>query len=350
MEIAVESSRMPHASTGEAVAHDGATHAPIGRDRAVRQGRGVHVVVNPCAGGGRAGRLWPEIRERIRHRFGPGCFEYMTGGPGEATEAVRFAIADGRKTIIVVGGDGTIHEAVNGMFHDGALKDPRLELGIVSCGTGMGFAASLDLPASCAAQLDAICAGGVRSIDVGRVRCQDAQGGPVERLWINECQAGIGGTVVARVGPRHKVLGGTLAFGTVAVAELLRGRCYPMELRFDDCRDVHGPLVGVVVGNGRLCGGGMMLTPRAELDDGLLDVVLIHRANPITLLRTFSKIYRGEHARMPIISSYRGRRLTMRSTTRTPIEADGELLGGLPAEIDVLRAALPVRGAGKSTN
>jgi len=310
-------------------------------------GSGVHVILNPTSGGGRAGKLQPELIRRINQKFGSGVATHVTARPRAATDMARSAIRQGATLLLVVGGDGTIQEAVNGFFEQ---SDSTCELGIVSCGTGQGFANSIGLPDSIEAQLDTIANCPAVPLDVGRVRYSDETGKPVERLFVNECQAGIGGAVVRAVGVGRKRLGGTLAFGLTAVSELVRLKCPVLRVQLDDDEEVAGRFIGVFAGNGALCGGGMRLTPDARPDDGILDVVLVRSMSVPVRLWVFPRIYHGEHTRLRQVSSHRCRRLRVSLAVESDapgpwVEADGELLGFPPYEVDLLPGVLRVRGA-----
>jgi diacylglycerol kinase (ATP) len=265
----------------------------------------VEVILNPTAGSG-TGRRWQvRIAELAAARLGPAAF-HVTSRRGEATDLARKAVGDGAALLVVCGGDGTIQEVANGMLAAGNGR-VRCELGIVNCGTGRGLADSLGLPAAIEEQLALIYEGDAVPLDVGRVRYFDMDGRRAERLFVNECQLGIGGAVVAKVErgrsateARHgtiayKQLGGTMAFGLVAVKELVGLRCPELSVQIDDERPVTERFVGIMVGNGAKCGGGMRLTPEARTDDGMLDVVLVREMNVVRRLWVFPRIYRGRH-------------------------------------------------------
>ena len=311
----------------------------------------LQVILNPTSGSGTGRRLQAVVEKSVGSRWGKVDFS-VTSRQGEATELARNAVACGANLIIAFGGDGTVQEVVNGML--GAGVGPLVcELGIVNCGTGRGLADSLDLPETLEQQLDLIHHGEAVALDVGRVTYVDGQGRTAERLFVNECQLGIGSAVVERLEARkggdnkYKRLGGTLAFGLVAVRELVRLHSPELCVEFDGGERAEGRFLGVVVGNGAKCGGGMRLTPEAAPDDGALDVVLIREMAVPLRLWTFAKIYKGRHTEVEGISSHRCRKLTV--SGKTTVEADGELLGTPPCTIEVLPGALRVKspkGAG----
>jgi diacylglycerol kinase family enzyme len=167
----------------------------------------------------------------------------------------------------------------------------------------------------------------------------------VERYFVNECQAGIGGAVVEKVQSGHKKLGGFLGFG---LATLTTALSYPnRSIRFslDDGPERSGTFIGIVAANGQAMAGGMRLAPRASVEDGELDIVFMHGQTLAERLRNFPKIYSGTHLESPKFGYLRGRSLSLASEDRVSFEADGEPFGHLPCRIEVVPAALEVRAA-----
>ena len=303
----------------------------------------VHTIVNPIAGGGRTGRLTPKIMAEMERRFGTNFIMHTTRLPLEATNITRKSIMAGAKLIIVVGGDGTVQEAVNGFFRDRKLINPECELGILNYGTGKGLLQTLNLPSSLEEKLDLIASSPGNPIDIGCITYYDEKGRKYERLFINECQVGIGGDVVTEVSMKHKYFGGTLAFGSVAIKQALFYKALNLTVEFDDKEVISRDLIGVVAGNGAFCAGGMRLTPDARPDDGQFDVLLIHDMNIFRRIWNFTKIYSGRHIKSEYFTLRRSKWLTIDSTEPVLIEADGELLGTVPCEISLLPAVLKVK-------
>ncbi len=303
----------------------------------------VHAIVNPIAGGGRTGRLIPKLLAEIERRFGTDCIIHTTRQPLEATNITRKSIITGAKLIIVMGGDGTVHEAVNGFFNDRKLLNPECELGILNFGTGKGLLQTLNLPSSLEEQLDLIACSSSNLLDVGCVVYKDEKGKKKECLFLNECQVGIGGDVVTEVSIKHKYFGGTLAFGSVAIKQALFYKALNLTVEFDDKQIISRNLIGVVAGNGAFCAGGMRLTPDARPDDGQFDVLLIHDMNIFNRIWNFTKIYSGKHIKSQYVTLRRSKSLSIGSEKPALIEADGELLGTVPCEISLLPAILKVK-------
>ena len=311
--------------------------------------RWTHVILNPASSAGRTGRRRAEILGAIGRHLGGGSSLFVTRRPGEATSSAREASLRGAGLIIAVGGDGTIQEVVNGLMEAGLTPDRRPRLGVVNAGTGHGFAQSLGLPAGLDGQCAGIARGTVRRIDLGRAAYADGRGRRVERYFVNECQAGIGGRVVEKARAGYKKLGGSLGFGLATLVAALT--CPNRSIRFsvDDGPEGEGSFVGIVAANGSAMAGGMRLAPQATVEDGRLDFLFMHGQTVPERLRNFPKIYSGTHLRSPKFSWLRGQSLSLASEEPVSFEADGEPFGYLPCRIEVLPAALELRTAGAVT-
>ena len=303
----------------------------------------THVIFNPASAAGTTGRRREEILDAVRRHIDPDFSLFVTDGPRAATGSAREAARRGTDLLIAVGGDGTIQEVVNGLFSGREPLNHRFELGFINAGTGHGLAQSLGWPRGLEDQCAAIGLGIVRRIDIGRAVFADGDGRTVERYFVNECQAGIGGEVVKEVQAGHKRFGGFLAFGlaTLRTAILVPDRTITYAV--DGEPAVTGPFVGIVAANGHVMAGGMKLAPRALIGDGRLDILLMHGQTTFERLRNFPKIYSGRHLASPKFGYLRGRCLTLDSDEDVPFEADGELFGHLPCQIEILPGALKLR-------
>jgi YegS/Rv2252/BmrU family lipid kinase len=306
-------------------------------------GTKIHVVINPASAAGSTGLRQAEILAAIRNRISRDFSLFVTTRPRDATFFARRAAISGAELLLVVGGDGTVQEIVNGLFDKREPLNPRLQLGLISAGTGHGLAQSLGWPEDLGAQCDAIARGLVRRIDIGRAEYENGDGRIVERYFVNECQAGIGGEVVKKVQAGQKKLGGFLAFGLATLGAALRYPNRVITFSVDGGPAATGAFLGIVAANGHVMAGGMKLAPRASVADGLFDILLMHGQTLCERLRNFPKIYSGKHLASPKFSYFRGRRLSLASDEDVSFEADGELFGHLPCRLEVLPGALKLR-------
>lgn len=296
-------------------------------------------IVNPLAGGGKA---WSELF----HGLPLEGEVRLTNGPGHATELAREALKEGKRSIVAVGGDGTLNEVVNGFFENGKIIDPEAELGIVGIGTGCDTIKSFRIPRDprrALLALSAIPGYRARPVDVGRVRFLDHEGKESIRYFINIAEAGIGGAVVGAVNKTSKKWGGFSTFLLGTLETIFRYQNRLLELQLDDLPARHLVASNVVVGNGRYFGGGMKILPHAEFDDRLLEILVMGDLSPTELLLNLGGVYFGTHVNHPLVETHQARRVRVSSTLPLPIDVDGEQPGTTPAEFEILPHALRVR-------
>lgn len=303
----------------------------------------IQIVVNPSAGSGKAKKIAETLPKKAGEITSGEINIKFTEERNHATFIVREALKNGAEKIIAVGGDGTINEVINGFFENGRLINPLCELGIISCGTGRGFANSMKLPDDIDQQIKILGKPGFNTIDIGRIIYQDIHGERAERFFVNECQTGIGSKVASQVGSGHKIFGGKLAFGVTATIQAILIKPLELKIEFDAGPGEDYKLIGLVVGNGTECAGGMKLTPEAKMDDGQFDVLLIHNMSVIKRLINLTKVYSGTHILTPYFSVRRCKKIKITSSESVSLEADGEMLGTSPFEMEILPSAVRVK-------
>ncbi|OGQ88885.1 MAG: hypothetical protein A2289_23155 [Deltaproteobacteria bacterium RIFOXYA12_FULL_58_15] len=308
-------------------------------------------VANPKAAAGRVRTWWASHRAAIEERLGPVqvCF---TTGPGDATRLTREAIAGGCERVLAVGGDGTVNEVVNGFFDEdgeaigkgGAAKgavDEGPTLVVYPGGTGGDFVRSIGL-----SEVDVIAAldrAVQRPIDVGRATYSRADGAIETRHFINISSFGSSGLIVDKVNKSTKRFGGKASFFLGTVKGLVQYKNQRVRLRVDE-HEEELKINTVAVANGRYFGGSMMIAPKAILDDGMLDVVVIGDVGLATFVRYSGDIYKGKHLHLPAIRTFRGRRIEAVPVGKDPvlIDLDGEQPGQLPVTYEVLHKAIKI--------
>jgi diacylglycerol kinase (ATP) len=306
--------------------------------RSVLSSKFARVIVNPAAGAGKTGRDWPQMGEFFKRR---GLrFEHdITEAPGHATELARSAVAKGYELIVSVGGDGTIHEIVNGMYQDGGNKD--VLLGIVSTGTGSDYIRTVGLPRRYEEACERFLKPIKITVDLGVVEYQN-NGTRQKRLFVNFAGMGFDAEIVRRTTQHYKAMGSLLSYlmGTLATVVSYRNR--EISLRVDGI-EVTRKVCTVIMNNGKYGGGGMLTAPGADLSDGLLDVITVGDISRPDLLYSLPRIYKGTHVTHPKVSMAQAREIEIGSLDGIMhLQADGELLGELPARFSVLPLALNI--------
>ena len=303
----------------------------------------THFIVNPVAGGGKAHKLIPQIEHILKKHFSVSSSIHITEKQGEATQVVKEMLKLNNKVIVAVGGDGTVHESLNGFFNDKVPVNPSCELAIIKCGTGEDLSRSLNLPEHFDEQMQLLASPRFKTLDVGCVTYKDLNREKQHRYFLNECQAGVGGKVVKNVGQANKTLLGNMSFGMETLKQALFYKANRVTLQVDDQLPQERKLLGIVIGNGRFCGGGMQLTPFAEMNDGLFDILLIKEMRFFKRIKAFLKIYSGKHIYSDCFESMKGKKIKIDSDETVYIESDGELLGTSPCEIEIMNNRLKVK-------
>ena len=292
-------------------------------------------LVNPASANGATGKRWPELAHRAEGLGLPGE-TLFSERPGHLIELTREAVERGAELVVAVGGDGTLNEVVNGLAGTG------VELATIPQGTGMDFGRTYKIPTRFDDAVRVALTGEVRTIDAGRVRYRTWAGDEAERWFANVGSVGMSGAVAQRANGMSKAMGGKATFFYALIRVFLEWKNTEVTVTFDE-GERHGRMHDVVVANGVWHGGGMMLAPGAEPDDGLFDVVLIGDVSKTDFLTTAPKIYKGRHVKHPKVEVVRTARVAVDSSERLPIEVEGEQVGTTPAVFEVVPGALRVR-------
>lgn len=319
----------------------------LGRDPALSPnpsaGDSLYVLLNPAAGGGRAGRLWPGLEQRLTQVLGK--FRLLrSNGPGDIETLAEQAVRGGCHRLIVCGGDGTLHEAVNGLYRCGAA--PKPVLGIIPLGRGSDFAKTLSLPKAIERQIEVIRAGMQREIDLGLATFQK-NGSTKTRVFLNMADIGFGADVLKDAASLPKFYG-RWAYPISVL------RCYRTWKERKVCFSLKTPegnteswsmnLLCAVAANGRFFGGGMPIAPRALPNDGLLEVVALPKLPLFCLPLALPFFYGGGIHWLPNVKRVRAVSLTVTSEKPESVafEMDGEPGGSLPVTVTILPRSLSV--------
>jgi YegS/Rv2252/BmrU family lipid kinase len=296
-------------------------------------------LVNPASANGSTKRAWPEIAHRAAAAGlgGETLFSDRSGGIAEVAER---AAGMGAKRVVVVGGDGSVNEAANGLLAVGSGKE--VELAVIPRGTGTDFVRTFHIPTKLDEAIAVARDGAVRTIDAGRVSYRAWDGSPGSAWFVNIASVGMSGAVAMRANTTSKALGGKASFLWATLAVFARWKNAQVSVDVDD-EHREGSMLDVIVANCEWLGGGMHMTPNAKPDDGLFDVLLIGDVTKRDLVQTLPKIYRGTHLPHPKAEELRGRTVRVDALTPLPVELDGEQPGTTPATFEVVPGALRLR-------
>ena len=291
------------------------------------------VIVNPTAGRGRAGKQVPEIRRLLGDKAANWTWLY-TLGRGDAETLARESAQAGCPLIVAVGGDGTLHEVVNGVLGTGAA------VGLIPFGTGNDFARALGLYGSLETACRALTEGATKRIDVGVIE-GEGTGGP--RHFLVLTGTGFDARTAQTVNAGIRGLSGPLAYVWGAILTLREFTPFALTLTLDSGPPRRTQAMFVSFANAETTGGGMKIAPGALVDDGYLDVCLVETVSKPTLLFQLSQVFSGKHVRHPAVSMLRARSLRVEADPPQPLLIDGEVCGTTPATVHLLPGALPFR-------
>lgn len=289
------------------------------------------LVHNPSAGHGRAGRALEEIGATGRE-LGLELDTRLTERPGHATEIIEgedLRVFDG---VIATGGDGTVFEAVNGLFRNPA--GPCIPFGVLPLGTGNSFSRDLGLERGNIRQsLEVVAGGATRKVDVGRCRTEGR-----DLHYLNILGLGFVSDVT-ETAAKLKLLGSvSYTVGVVYRTAFLGTSRLRLEI---DGETVERDATFLEISNSRYT-ADFLMAPDAQIDDGVLDVTLLGRISRRRLLRLFPTVFRGEHIQYPEVETFKARSIKVSSDQPKILSPDGELVGTTPAEITCLHQALDV--------
>lgn len=299
------------------------------------------VVVNPAAASGRAGRVWNRLEPGLRACF-PALTLQRTEAPGDAERfATQWGQAHPAGTLIAVGGDGTVHEAVNGWWQVQATG----QFGIIPAGSGNDFARNAGIPLDPERAAALLSSASVRPSDLGRLTFQDSRGALRSRVFLNSLSLGVSVRANRLAHRISWVRPGRLRYALGAVAALLSRETGRGKYLLQDATGLlfDGAALNLTVANGPSFGGGMPISPSSSLRDGTLELVLLRPLRGVRALLALSRLQRGTHLALPEaqVTTLRGALAIALDQETWHAEADGqELEGRGTLTLDVLPGRL----------
>ena len=282
------------------------------------------MIVNPSAGGGRAGLALNEAREALtvlglEHRVEP------TRSLEHAAELARIAARRG-EVAVALGGDGLLGAVA------GALKHSEGVVGVLPGGRGNDFALVVGIPHDPRAACEVLASGTVRELDLGAVG---------SRTFIGIASCGFD-SEANRIANETRLVRGNLVYTYGALRALAAWKPATFEIKLDGGEP--RPFTGytVAAANSKAYGGGMLLAPDASLEDGLLEVVMVGAVRKLRFLRLLPTVFKGEHVRQPNVQVLRAREVQISAKRPFNLYADGDPIAELPVTVRSLHRAVRV--------
>jgi YegS/Rv2252/BmrU family lipid kinase len=297
-------------------------------------------IVNRAAGGGKTERDWPQIA-RLLDKHGIPYVPYFTNRRLHASIIARSQINDGYSKIIVVGGDGTMNEVINGVFAQCRVQTAEVMLGMISVGTGNDWARMFNIPSDYE--------GAVLTIKQQKTFIQDAglihyikNGKEWKRYFINIAGMGFGARVVERANRmKDKGKSGPLLYFYNILFSLLRYHALNAEIDIDGVT-IDRSIFSLNVGIGKYNGGGMIQVPHAVVDDGLYSITLIRKMGKLNIIANLKRLYNGSIAQHSRVETFMGKSVQIVGTDQLKVETDGESLGHGPMRLQIIPRSVRV--------
>lgn len=291
------------------------------------------VIVNPNAGRRKGEKDWLEIA-RLLTEASLEFTSVFTDCPNHAVKLSRKYIDAGFRKILVVGGDGTLNEVINGIFMQHTYAPDEITIAMIPVGTGNDWGRSFNIPSDYKQAIDVIVRGKTFRQDVGKVT-YTSDGKPHSRYFVN--MAGMGfDAMVAKKTNKQKAegKGGPFSYLVNLFTSLIAYKSITTNIVIDN-KPVNEDVFSMSIAICQYNGGGMKQAPGAVPDDGLFDITIITRVTRMTVLRNVAKLYDGTFVRLNQVKQYRGQVIKIDSNPALFLETDGESLGHTPMAFEI---------------
>ncbi len=298
-------------------------------------------VVNPRAGGGKVANQWPILSNKLRER-GFSFDEVFTTHRYHAVELVISALKKGYRKFISVGGDGTIHEIVNGLFHQQDVSPTEVTLAVLPAGSGNDWTRMYRIPLDYDRAIDTLLSGSTILQDV--VKVQFIQSGVENvRYMVNIAGIGLDANICHRTNvAKAKGASGPGAYVRASFESLLGRRYTYTKVYADGRRFFSGRMFSIALGIGKYSGGGMLQVPDAIADDGKIALMVARMLPKLKFALLFKKLYSGEIYNIREVTHTQAAEIKVVTEKPDRVEVDGEVVGTTPVTFSVIPNSLRV--------
>jgi YegS/Rv2252/BmrU family lipid kinase len=298
------------------------------------------VIVNPNAGKKKGIRDWEEISSLLKdHNIN--YHAIFTEHPGHAINIACSHIEQGFRYIIVVGGDGTMNEVVNGVFCQGACPTTDITLGMITVGTGNDWGRMFGIPSAYLEAIQTLKRNNTFIQDAGRVNYLNDRS-KEKRYFVNIAGLGFDAEVVRKSNRlKERGKGGPLMYLVNIFTSLMNYKHVNALISVDGLA-VENQVFSMNVGICKYSGGGMIQVPNAIPDDGLFDMTVINSMRKMKVIRSLRRLYNGTINEHPKVDSYTGKSIRIESSDTIHLETDGETLGHTPIEFEIIPKSIKV--------
>jgi diacylglycerol kinase (ATP) len=304
----------------------------------------LYFIVNPNAKNGSCREIWRKLEAELK-ALDISYLAFFTEYGGHAEElagTIARNLSGSEATIAAVGGDGTLHEVVNG-----AASYPNITVGFIPGGSGNDFSRGFSIPPKAADALHLLVdqnGSHTAEIDIGKIQHKELQ----ETYFMNNMGVGFDAAVAKESNESsmkmllNRVSLGRMVYVYILVKKLLTFRTIPIQITVDGREFRYDHAWFVTVSNQPYYGGGMKIAPEARPDDGILDVTVVHRISRWKLLLVFISVFWGKHTKFKEVEQFTGKSITILSPQEVLAHADGEAVGHTPLIIQACPKALRI--------
>ncbi|OUS02385.1 hypothetical protein A9Q86_03830 [Flavobacteriales bacterium 33_180_T64] len=298
------------------------------------------VIINPTSGNGSCKKKWAQIESLLAaNDF---TFEYaFTEYAKHSVNLVQNVINQGFKKIICVGGDGTLHNIINGIMSQSIVPTSEINVGVIPIGTGNDWVKTHHIPNNIVRAIEIIKRGTIKIQDVGKITLSNNQIPPV--FFMNLAGIGFDGYVVSKVGKYKSIGAMAYLFGTLM--GLFYFKNFNSEMAINS-EVIKTKTLMILVGLCNYSGGGMQLTKSPNPFDGLFDVSIAKDLNKVDIITNVSKLFNGSIVNHPKIDSYKTTEIDVKvaSEKHQFIQADGELIGTGNFKVSIIKKGFSFYG------
>lgn len=304
--------------------------------------RKIYFIINPQAKNGYSLKVWAEVEKRIRlteHSF----VAYFTEHPGHATRlAETIRNVESESIIVVIGGDGTLHEVINGV-----ADADNIPVGFIPAGSGNDFSRGYQVPKDPILALELLLEQMNRVpeyVDIGEITQTQGK----KTFFINNMGTGFDALITkeANGSAFKKVLNrfslGNLIYAYFVIKKLFSYKCTKVTITIDGKKHEFTKTWFVTVSNQPYYGGGMKISPNASVLDGILNVTVVNHLSRMKFLMVFITVFWGGHVRFKEVSNFIGKNITIDTEDKLYVHADGEYIGETPLDIRVKHKEVPL--------
>lgn len=298
------------------------------------------VIINPNAGKRKGLRDWSQIAGWLNH-FKFNYHPVFTEFPRHAIDLSRDHIEKGYTRIIVVGGDGTMNEVVNGIFQQQRFETTEISLGMITVGTGNDWGRMFGIPKDYKEAIQVLMQNKTFIQDAGMVEYKRNTASE-NRYFVNIAGLGFDAEVVRKSNRlKEKGKSGPLLYLINIISSLVNYKFVTAVISVDGT-DTENEILSMNVGICKYNGGGMISVPGAVPDDGLFDLTVINRMSRPDILMSLRRLYDGTINKHPKVDSFTGKSIRVESDDRIMLETDGESLGHTPLEFNIIPKSVKV--------